>query len=571
MSEQTALLKVQTTQIRDEHALRLANLRYQGRLLRGQRIAQTLRIGFQVFVGLAGTVVGASVVLFLHDAISSHQLIVDAFESPPTLLAQGLSGTVVAQGVLDELARLQDATHSSILEKRDLSNAWANEIKIEVPESGVSLTELSNFFKARFGHDVHIGGDLILSDAGGVELTVRATNVASKTFSSTSRNDIAKLQIEAAQYLFSEAMPVMWATYLCVPGHYKEAIEFASRRLASVAPTDRPYLLNVWGLALENSGAPPRDALRLFDAAIARKPGLWHAWANAEWTHVILGDEEGAWRLGEQMRLKAGGRPGSAPEYDYVTSDLLTMNLQAELAEITADSDVEQGFSTNGLAPGPVIAIIEAQLHDLTAAQVAIQSTRPDETDPTVAAGLHLVQAELALAAGDSRAALLEMEAFGESMKNPVVATQYSGTDCWIAPVEELNGHPDRADAVLTAAGSFVDCYRLRGDILDGRGDWPGARQWYEKATKLAPDLPSGYYSWGLALAKHGDLIGAEAKFRDANHHGPHWADPLKAWGDALAKQGRKKESLIKYDEALRYAPAWKELKESREAVKQGS
>jgi hypothetical protein len=38
-----------------------------------------------------------------------------------------------------------------------------------------------------------------------------------------------------------------------------------------------------------------------------------------------------------------------------------------------------------------------------------------------------------------------------------------------------------------------------------------------------------------------------------------------------LAKQGRKKESLIKYDEALRYAPAWKELKESREAVKQGS
>jgi hypothetical protein len=41
---------------------------------------------------------------------------------------------------------------------------------------------------------------------------------------------------------------------------------------------------------------------------------------------------------------------------------------------------------------------------------------------------------------------------------------------------------------------------------------------------------PAGYYSWGLALARHGDLDGAKAKFTDANQRGPHWADPLKAW-----------------------------------------
>jgi tetratricopeptide (TPR) repeat protein len=83
----------------------------------------------------------------------------------------------------------------------------------------------------------------------------------------------------------------------------------------------------------------------------------------------------------------------------------------------------------------------------------------------------------------------------------------------------------------------------------------------------LAPDLPAGYYSWGIALAKHGDLAGAEAKLKDANQRGPHWAGPLKAWGDVLLKQGKAQDALAKYDEALKYAPNWKQLKEARDAA----
>jgi len=120
---------------------------------------------------------------------------------------------------------------------------------------------------------------------------------------------------------------------------------------------------------------------------------------------------------------------------------------------------------------------------------------------------------------------------------------------------------------VLKTGGTFVDCYRFHGDILDGRGDWKSAQEWYAKAVALAPDLPASYYSWGVALARHGDLTGAEAKLKDANQRGPHWADPLTVWGDALVKLGKPKEALAKYDEALKYAPNWKELKKAREAA----
>jgi len=141
------------------------------------------------------------------------------------------------------------------------------------------------------------------------------------------------------------------------------------------------------------------------------------------------------------------------------------------------------------------------------------------------------------------------------------------GYHCWIAPAEEAAGHPDKADAVLKSAGTFVDCYRFHADILDGRGDWSGAQKAYAEAVALAPDLPAAYYSWGVALARHGDLASADAKLKNANQRGPHWADPLKAWGDVLVKQGNTKEALAKYDEALKYAPNWKQLKDVRETA----
>jgi tetratricopeptide (TPR) repeat protein len=312
-----------------------------------------------------------------------------------------------------------------------------------------------------------------------------------------------------------------------------------------------------------------KDAPRTIDAAIALKPDLWVARMNLQGSLAVLGDEEGAWRAGELMRAAAGGRPGRASEFYYGIWDSLTWNLQAEIAAIIADENVQGGYSSSPLPAGPAIAEIEARLHDPAASQLAIDTTAPDDTDPTIEAGLHFVRGELALASGDTGLAMNEMRAFGTAVKDQAVAADYIGYECWVALAEEAGGHPDKADAILKSAGTFVDCYRFNGDILDGRGDWKSAQQWYAKSVELAPDLPAGYYSWGVALVKHGDLGGAAAKFKDANKKGPHWADPLKAWGDVLEKQGNVKEALAKYDEALKYAPKWKQLKEAREAAKQ--
>lgn len=563
--DQSQLLKVQKKHLEEEHALRLAHLRHQLHEENVRRFGMRLRVGFQLFIALVATVIGVGGAVMIRDAVTSRRVVIEPFDAPPSLAARGLTGKVIAGGVLDELNRLQAVTKSSAA-KRDISNAWASEVKLAVPETGISLGELSRTLRARFGHDLHIDGDVVETESGGIALTVRGDGVMPKTFTGSAL-ELNKLSTKVAEYVYGQSEPALWAAYLSLRDRYAESIAFAQTAYARADPADRPYLLNSWAIALESSGAPPREALALYREALKLKPDFWTAYGNAMNSSINIGDEEGAVRVGQELLKAAGGRPGPAPETSYGNLDLMSWNLQPWLAGIKVDNDSHGGIGTLVSSSGTGVADVESRLHDPAAAELALSTTVPDDTDPTIAAVTAFVRGRLAAEASDTVRAVNEMEAFGRAFTNPAVGNNFAGYNCWIAPAEEAAGHPDRADALLKSAGTYVDCYRFRGDILDGRGEWTGAQKAYADAVTLAPDLPAAYYSWGVALAKHGDLAGAEAKFRDANQRGPHWADPLKAWGDVLVKQGNTKEALAKYDEALKFAPNWKELKYVREAL----
>jgi tetratricopeptide (TPR) repeat protein len=565
LSEQTRLLKVQREHLKDEHEARLHYLRGQAREVDIRRFGLRLRIGFQIFIAVVAAAIGIGAAVMIRDAVTSRRVVIDPFEIAPSVPAQATSGKIVASALLDELSRLQDATRSDV-QRLDLSNAWASQVKLEVPETGVSLGELSRLLRGRFGHDVHIEGDLIETPAGGLALTVRGNGIPPKTFSGPAM-ELEKLTTQAAEYVYSKSQPVRWAYYLQNAGRGEEAIAFCRAALGSASKEDRPYLLNVWANSIDSTGGSPREALALVRTALKLKPDYWLAYNNVINGLWILGDEEGAWRAEEGMRKAAGGRPGRAPDLYYQNWDTITWNLGPLLANTVADAEANAGVGTGGFTAGPSIADIQARLHDPEAAELALKTTIQDPRDPTIGALTHFVRGRLAAEAGDAAGAATEMEAFGAAYPEPAVVANYPGYNCWIAPAEEAAGHPDRADAVLKTAGTFVDCYRFRADILDGRGDWVRAQKAYADAVALAPDLPAAYYSWGVALVKHADLDGAVVKLKDANRKGPYWADPLKAWGDVLAKRGHAKEALVKYDEALKYAPNWAALTQARETA----
>ena len=247
---------------------------------------------------------------------------------------------------------------------------------------------------------------------------------------------------------------------------------------------------------------------------------------------------------------------------------MLTWNLGPWRDAVVADAQATGGVGSNiGSTATIPLTDIAIRLHDLAAAKLLLQTLQPDRNDAATTIMGSFLRGRLAAESGDVAAAARDMEAFGVGYVDPGVVFNFPGYNCWAAPAEEAAGHPDKADAVLNSAGTFVDCYRFRADILAGRNDWPGAQKAYAQAVALAPDLPAAYYSWGLALARHGDLAGAETKLQAAIGRGPGWADPLKAWGDVLAREGRTKQALAKYDQALKLAPNWTQLKDAREAL----
>jgi len=482
--EQTQLVKAQRKSVEAEHQFFMAEW---GPRLLGIR----LRIAFQIFIALVATVMGIGVAIMIRDAITSRRVVIEPVRMPATLAARGFDGTITAGAILDELTRLQDATRSSSA-ARGLSGAWTGNIKLEVPETGVSIGEISRLLKERFGHDLHIEGDLIETATGGLALTVRGNGVPPKSFSRPA-TELEKLTVEAAEYVYSQSQPVRWATYLSNVNRYQEAIAFCRTAVASADPADRPRFLSTWALAIDASGGSTREALALQRAAVKLQPDLWSAHANLQNDLMLIGDEEGAWRAGEDMRKVAGGRPGRAREDDYLNWDYLTWNLRAWLDAIVADAEAHGGAGTGASAAGPIIADIQARLHDPEAADLALKTTKEDPHDPTIAAMTHNVRGRLAAEAGDAARAATEMEAFGAAYADPAVSSNSPGYNCWIAPAEEAAGHPDKADAVLKTGGTFVDCYRFRADILGSRGDWPGAQKAYADAVALAPDLPAAY------------------------------------------------------------------------------
>jgi tetratricopeptide (TPR) repeat protein len=572
LKKQAQLLETQNKHLKEEHALRLIHLRGESREGTLRRIGMRLRLGFMVFVALLSTAIGIGLAVIVRDAATSRRVVIEPFDVPAGPATAGINGKIVAAGLLDVLRGIQSANRTTA-EGRQLANAWTSEISVEIPETGLSVGQIERVLKDRLGHDQHVEGDLIATEKGGLALTVRANGMPSKTFTDEGRN-LDQLLTQAGEYVYSRSQPGLWNNYLVTHGRADEAIAFSKANYAAVDASEKPYVLNGWGNAIliKGGATATAEALPFYREAVRLKPDYWVAYNNMMDALMGVGDEEGAVQTGEQLRKLGGGRPGRVPESMYQNYDELLFDLPAYRADQMADLEAHGGVGTSITSAGAEnlsIATTEAQMHDTVAPALRLKTTSVDTKDPASVAAIANVRAFLAEEAGDLKAAAREWDNYAVAYADPFVSANSSSQICFAAVTYEKTGQPAKADAALKPYGGapFVDCYRFKGDVLDLRGDWAGAQEWYARAVKLGPSMPAGYYSWGMALFRHGDLEGAAAKFKDANHKSPHWADPLKAWGDVLVKQGNTKDALAKYDEALKYAPNWMQLKQARDSL----
>ncbi|MDB6012238.1 MAG: hypothetical protein JWL65_4488 [Gammaproteobacteria bacterium] len=454
------------------------------------------------------------------------------------------------------------ATRSTVA-KRSITDAWSGDVRMEIPETHVSLGEIQRYLRQWLGHDVSVGGSVV-RDAQGISLTVRGSEFAGKTFAGEP-NALPALLKRAAEYSYGQSEPVLFGYYLLSHHRSEDAIAVARNAYSSALEADKPLLLNIWGNALSFEGRF-QEGLEKFRLAVELNPDFWIGYNNVINSLVVSGQEEAAADAGRQMERRAGrGKwfASKVPTSLWTTLDQLRWDLTSTHLENQRDIATSAGHG--GSPDEEVVALdafVLAEMHDPRGATLDLQTAPGAESDPHLSTLMTFMRGVIELDRGaysNARAEFRHLDD-GDLLTDVVIRDTTPAPACYAAVAEEMMGDSAKADEHIARGGRFVDCYRFKGDISDHRGNWEQAQKDYAMAVSLAPSIPSSYESWGEALARHANYAAALEKFRQANAHSPHWADPLEHWGEALGAQGKYREAIEKYNAAQRYAPNWAQL-----------
>jgi tetratricopeptide (TPR) repeat protein len=555
IEEQTRILRLQGEHLHEQRNLQLSHLR-------ARRISEWMRVMLQVLTAVVGVLVLGAVVVLCRTAANSRQVVVEAFDAPPAMAARGASGKVIAGAVLDALTRIQDATRSSAA-KRKLANAWSGDIKVEVPETGMSAGELVRLLHRLLGHDVHIEGDVVQEPGGQVSLTVRGDGIVPKTFTGP-ESGLAGLTTQAAEYAYGQAEPYLYASYLGFNGRSEEALAFLAKAYPNTPRANRPEMLTGWGNQLFELGRTG-EAADKYRRAVELKPRLWKAWANLILVLERSEGAEAALRAGRRMAELARHAPMNhrLPPGLRVDYDMLRQDYPAAAADLLWDMKKYGDRGAASTLDAPELALVEADRHDWAAVHRLIEQSDPD--DPSTKATRLLLSGAHALEAGQyAPAAAALTPIYARWSSDAAIRAYYPDAPCLLGEARMGLGDRASAEQLFAQGGShWLACLTLHAGALDRAGDWNGAEAIYRRAIAGAPDLPLAHTRYGEALLRRGDLARARAQFALAHAQTPAYADPLKGLGDVLARQGRWLPAREMYAQALKSAPNWLQLRQA--------
>jgi tetratricopeptide (TPR) repeat protein len=543
LREQTRLVRLQTEHLHEQRELQLSHLRV-------RRWKDRMSLALQVL----GVIVGAAIVVALGvmvwQAHEDHGLVIEAFSVPPDLAARGLTGEVVAGQLLDNLTDMQGQTVSG-RPARSYQNNWGDELKLEIPETGVSLGELNRWLRRWLGSQTRVTGE-VHRTAGGLKVSVRAGQDGGAAFSGPEA-DLDMLVQQGAEAVYRRTQPYRYATWLLAQGREAEALSVLTALANGPDGEDRrwaEYLVVVNQLA---SGDPAGGLGRL-ESSAHRHPSALTWWHVAAIT-ASLDRYEPA--LDAYQRADGALRAGDA-EYEPDARRELAMTNEGFVASLRGDY---QKALDNQTTDFRVWQIFFAALdHDAAAADAAAASASAPrwqvlmltaQADSALGRWREALAAAAAVQAVDPRSLSWQERAqFVSGIKRLFAA--------WYAWARAMNGDLAGAKALIATTPLDCDtCLRMRGRIATAERDFPAAERWFGQATRQAPSIPFAYVDWGAERLARGDVEGAIAKLRTAHAKAPNFADSLELWGEALMAKRDYAGAIAKFAEADKDAPRW--------------
>lgn len=236
LRDQRHLINLQAEHLHEQRELQLAHLRV-------RRWKDRMSLSLQGLAVLAGAVIAIGFAEMAWRAHEDHGLLIDAFSVPPELSADGLSGSVVAQRFLDKFNALQTATESD-RPAATFQNNWGDDIKLEIPETGLKVGEVEKLFRDRFGNVSHVTGDVYKTSTG-IAITARLGDAPPRTFEG-SRADLDTLLQQAAESVYGFSQPYRFSGYLEQHDRVEEAVKVIADLATNGPLSERGWAYSEW-------------------------------------------------------------------------------------------------------------------------------------------------------------------------------------------------------------------------------------------------------------------------------------------------------------------------------------
>ena len=539
-------------------------------LLGWQIMKERAGFGLRVLTGVIGVVAAVLAGSLIWEASQERGLVIEPFSVPPEFAERGVTGQVVASRLLDRLSEMSDQT-VSIRAPSTYANNWNGDIKVQIPQTGVSVGELRRYLVEWLGKQTTIGGELYRTPDG-LALTARTGTATATPQTGADEGDLDAMIQAAAEQVYAATQPYRYAVYLNRRGDADGTArsEALMRELVrSGDPADQVWAHAGINLILQGRGDLD-GAVREAEAALAIDPRFTLGHANRSGAYESMGRGEAAY-LGmlEAARVaRSDGRRFLREEglrFIQIVTPAYAARLLGDYP--AAAAGLRQAIEANTENPDPISMLADAQaaMHDPAAARATLARLPALPVDASEEAqALHAMdqasfEGVLAYHTGDWPAAV---RLLGGA---PAAATSSNRGLWWrnfnypyLAMAMARMGDTRRAARVIAA--TRLDCYQCviaRGVIAEAAGDRTGADRWFAEAVRQAASLPFAHEAWGRAKLARGDLAGAEADFREANRRSPNWADPLKGWGDVLMARNDRRGAVRRYEASLGRAPRW--------------
>ena len=527
---------------------------------------------------LVGIAVATALGAMVWDADHTKGLVIEPFSVPADMAQRGLTGQVIASQMIDKLTEM--ATHESSRDVQSYANNWGDNIKVEIPETGVSIGELQNFLKDWLGHDIHISGE-VYRTASGIAVTARTGGDAGGTFTGAEA-DLDKLVQQAAEHVYEATQPYRYANYLdrnYDPNGLADRVARATviyrKLIAGDDPVERAWAWNGLGTIAFNFHGDQRLASDYYRKSIASTPDFTIAYfALASRDQSLNREEELVTNLRAADRLLSRDPvPGLNPHYAIYARASGKSNIAFWTGDYTAAIPIYQAgaelpddfsvLARGNFTQGALMSMIRR--HDLSAmrayarylGQPSIPAVRTRVILDTETEDWRDINAQEAVA----RAAIVQSDDSISRNSRAGAQSFYDTLRPWFALAKARLGDFKAAEAMIAPAAPDNDpALRMRGLIAELQGQHERADWWFARAEQRAPDVPFADEMWGRVLLERGQPDAAIGKFRLSNQKGPHFADALEGWGEALMAKKQPDQALAKFEEAEKYAPNWGRL-----------